>query len=160
MAALVSHTTTFTRHTCKITRPAGARRRRRQVSPAVHRCAVQSASGGQRRAFVRACMPGVRACMRACVLRSIRVPFDRETSPPGVLQVRLSRERRERRACGFPFFSREDFSREKVSLGGKGKSARRRVYIYVVAWSLCVNNDSAEAQSHRLRVHTENSEGK
>lgn len=78
----VSHpTTTFTRHTCKITRPTGARRR--QVSPAIHRCAVQSASGGQRRAFVRACVRAclacVHACVHACVLRSVlfsSVPFD------------------------------------------------------------------------------------
>lgn len=78
----VSYTiTTFTRHTCKITRPTGARRR--QVSPAIHRCAVQSASGGQRRAFVRACVRAclacVHACVHACVLRfvlfcSVRLP--------------------------------------------------------------------------------------
>lgn len=123
MAALVSHATTFTRYTCKITRPAGARRR--QVSPAVHRCAVQSASGGQRRAFVRACVRACLACVHACV-RACSVPCVHEKTyspPPSVSFARVA---------GVPFRSvsfaedarGETFPARKFT--GKRKSAARR----------------------------------
>lgn len=114
------------------------------MSPAIHRCAVQSASGGQRRAFVRACVRAclacVHACVHACVLRSVlfRIRF---------LGIRVSRRKLvsiretllDHRFVSVSFEARL-FPARKL------REKKNAAYVS----ELCVNNDSAEAQSHRL----------
>lgn len=150
-------------------RVGGARRGASSATGVFLRCTgVQSASGGQsggRRACVLACLPAcVGACVRACVSRFVfvsRCPSARTTDEeknlsslslgaPSVLSGRpphAGKRRGERNgACECSNNVVEKSWRETA---GKARATRARA----CAWSPsrgALNNDSAEAQSHRL----------